>query len=100
FALESAIDELARALKIDPLQLRLESYAAEDPIEKRPFSSKSLKACYELGASKFGWRAPRDTVTGMLVGRGMATAAYPGNFAPAQARATLKEDGTVLVESG
>ena len=101
FALESALDELAEKLKIDPLQLRLESYAEQDPIEQHPFSSKSLKACYELGAARFGWSASkRPAPPGMLLGRGMATAAYPGNFAPAQARARLNPDGTVLVESG
>src|SRR5207302_4233285 len=55
---------------------------------------------YELGASKFGWSAKPQPRPGMLVGKGMATAAYPGNFAPAQARARLNPDGTVLVESG
>ena len=54
FALESAMDELAEKLKIDPLALRLASYAEQDPGGK-PYSSKSLRRCYEEGARKFGW---------------------------------------------
>src|SRR5205085_7540984 len=100
FALESALDELAVALKIDPLELRLRNYAEKDPIEDRPFSSKTLRACYQEAARRFGWEKRPPARPGMLVGKGMATAAYPGNFAPAEAMARMNPDGTALVESG
>ena len=55
FALEAALDELAYALKMDPLELRLKNYAEQDPDEIRPWSGKSLRDCYRMGADKFGW---------------------------------------------
>ena len=55
FALESAMDELAVALKMDPVQLRLVNYAEIDPEESKPWSSKELRACYKQAADKFGW---------------------------------------------
>ncbi|HET9752142.1 MAG TPA: xanthine dehydrogenase family protein molybdopterin-binding subunit, partial [Myxococcales bacterium] len=105
FALESAIDELAHELGIDPLEFRLKNYAEIDPTEGKPFSSKSLRRCYEMGAQRFGWdkrnRTPRAvTRNGMLVGMGMATASYPANYTRAQAVARMDPDGSVLVQSG
>ncbi|HEY5677137.1 MAG TPA: xanthine dehydrogenase family protein molybdopterin-binding subunit [Myxococcales bacterium] len=105
FALESAIDELAHRLGIDPLEFRLKNYAEIDPTEGKPFSSKSLRRCYEMGAQRFGWdkrnRTPRAvTRNGMLVGMGMATASYPANYTRAQAVARMDPDGSVLVQSG
>jgi xanthine dehydrogenase YagR molybdenum-binding subunit len=105
FALESALDELAHALAIDPLQLRLQNYAETDPSEGKPFSSKALRRCYEEAARRFGWdrrkARPRSVVRdGLLVGMGMSTASYPANFAPASALARLMPDGTAQVESG
>ena len=55
FALESAMDEMAVALKLDPIELRLRNYAETDPHESKPFASKALRACYEQGARAFGW---------------------------------------------
>ena len=55
FALESALDELAYALQIDPIQLRLQNYAERDPAKDLPWSSKSLRECYRVGAERFGW---------------------------------------------
>ena len=73
-ALECAMDEMADACGIDPLEFRLRNYADVEPISGKPFSSKSLRECYSLGAEAFGWRrrsAPpgstRDS-DGMLVG--------------------------------
>jgi len=105
FALESALDELAHKLSIDPLKLRLRNYAEVDPMEGKPFSSKSLRACYEAASRRFGWekRSPKPrsiTRGGLLVGMGMATASYPANFSLAQAAARLTADGTALVQSG
>jgi xanthine dehydrogenase YagR molybdenum-binding subunit len=105
FALESAMDELAHALGMDPVALRLRNYAEVDPHDGKPFSSKSLRQCYELGARRFGWERrvarPRATLRdGMLVGMGMATSSYPANFSKAAAIARLSADGSALVQSG
>jgi xanthine dehydrogenase YagR molybdenum-binding subunit len=105
FALESAIDELAHQLGIDPIEFRLANYAEIDPVDGKPFSSKSLRRCYEMGAERFGWRkrtrVPEVAVrAGKLVGTGMATASYPANFTRAKALARMNPDGTVLVQSG
>ena len=105
FALESAMDELAMALKMDPVALRLKNYADQDSTEKKPFASKALRACYTQGAEAFGWSTrapePRSMRNGrMLVGWGMATSTYPTNRRPASARVRLLPDGTALVQSG
>ena len=105
FALESAMDELAHALGIDPLALRLKNYAETDPTEGKPFSSKSLRQCYTDGARRFGWdkrptRPRSQTRDGLLLGMGMATATYPANFSPANAVARMLPDGSAQVESG
>jgi xanthine dehydrogenase YagR molybdenum-binding subunit len=105
FALESAMDELAYAVDIDPIELRLRNYAERDQSENKPFSSKSLRECYRIGAEKFGWSErdpkPRSMRNGrMLVGMGMATATYPTNRAAASAVVRMNEDGSVVVRSG
>jgi xanthine dehydrogenase YagR molybdenum-binding subunit len=104
FALESAIDELAVAARVDPLALRLLNYAETDLHEEKPFSSKSLRQCYAAGAEAFGWarRSPepgsmRDGDT--LIGWGMATATYPMNRSKASARLVFGADGDVIVQS-
>ena len=105
FAVESAMDELAVALQLDPLELRLRNHADVDPETGKPWSSKSLKECYRAGAARFGWsrrpREPRTTLEGgALVGWGMATASYPAHLRPASALARFKDDGTVEVLAG
>jgi xanthine dehydrogenase YagR molybdenum-binding subunit len=105
FAIESAMDELAAALKLDPIQVRLLNYADADPSDGKPWSSKSLKACYERAAERFGWSRrnpePRSMRDGRnLIGWGMASAVYPSHRSPASVRATMKSDGTVIVSSG
>jgi xanthine dehydrogenase YagR molybdenum-binding subunit len=92
FALEVALDELAYKLKMDPLELRLKNYAEQDEDKKLPWSSKTLRECYRMGAERFGWsqrpREPRSTREGnVLVGWGMATAVYPARRSPSSARA-------------
>ena len=99
FALECAMDELAYALKIDPLELRLVNYAEVDPESGKPFSSKALRECYRLGAEKFGWKdrkpEPRSMRDGrLLVGWGMATGVWGAMQMPASARITFRADGT------
>ncbi|MBB5404883.1 xanthine dehydrogenase family protein molybdopterin-binding subunit [Paraburkholderia youngii] len=105
FALESAMDELAVALEMDPLALRLKNYADSDPQEHKPWSGKSLRECYQIGAEKFGWsrrsHAPRSMRNGnTLIGMGMATATYPANRSEASALAQILPDGTAVVASG
>jgi xanthine dehydrogenase YagR molybdenum-binding subunit len=105
FAIESAMDELAVAMKMDPIELRLRNYAEQEPETKLPWSSKKLRECYRTGAERFGWSRrnpqPRSMKSnGMLVGMGMATATYPANRSPASATARILPDGTALVRSG
>ncbi|HXF17513.1 MAG TPA: xanthine dehydrogenase family protein molybdopterin-binding subunit [Burkholderiales bacterium] len=105
FAIESALDELAYALGMDPLDLRLRNYAEAEPSTGKPWSSKQLRACYSLAAERFGWarrtREPRSMRDGRwLVGWGMATATYPGHRMTASAVARMLPGGNVLVQSG
>ena len=104
FALECAMDELAYALKIDPLELRLINYAEFDPESGKPCSSKALRECYRLGAEKFGWKnrkfEPRSMRDGrLLVGWGMATGVWGALQRPAGVKITLNADGTAHVAS-
>ncbi|HKG46708.1 MAG TPA: xanthine dehydrogenase family protein molybdopterin-binding subunit [Pyrinomonadaceae bacterium] len=104
FALESAMDELAYALKIDPLELRLINYAERDPESGKPFSSKALRECYRLGAEKFGWKdrkfEPRSMRDGrLLVGWGTATGVWGAFQMPATARITFRAEGKAHVAS-
>lgn len=105
FAIESAMDELAYATGVDPIELRLRNYAEKDPDNDKPFSSKSLRECYREGARRFGWdrRAPdpRAMRNGRkLIGMGMATAAYPAWRSEASASIAIGSDGTVVVRTG
>ena len=105
FALECAMDELAVALKMDPIALRLANYAEKDPQENKPWSSKSLRECYKRGAEAFGWQnrksEPRSQRDGrLLVGVGMATASYPAKQSDSSASASMKADGTAVVLAG
>jgi xanthine dehydrogenase YagR molybdenum-binding subunit len=98
YALESAMDELAIALKMDPVELRLANYAENAPHNGLPFSTLNLRACYQLGAEKFGWSRRNPTVgamravDGARVGWGMATATYPAYRFPNQARIRIMAD--------
>jgi xanthine dehydrogenase YagR molybdenum-binding subunit len=103
FVLETAMDELAEKLGIDPIDLRLRNYAEVDPESGKEWSSKSLRKCYEQGAEHFGWhrRTARSAERegGERIGYGMATAAYPTNHFPATARLILRSDGVVVAQS-
>jgi xanthine dehydrogenase YagR molybdenum-binding subunit len=105
FALESAMDELAYVIGIDPVALRLINDAAIDPLSGRPFSTRAMRKCLMEGAARFGWdkrrsepRSMRDG--GFLIGQGMAGAIYTHWRWPAKARVTLNADGSALVEAG
>ena len=98
FALECAMDELAVALKLDPLELRLRCYSERDQHFDRPYSSKSLRDCYRQGAEAFGWdkRSPephsmRDGTE--LVGWGMATGVWEALQVPIAVRIVLTANG-------
>jgi xanthine dehydrogenase YagR molybdenum-binding subunit len=104
FALESAMDELAFALHMDPLELRLKNHADSDLERNLPWSEKSLRECYQLGAEKFGWEK-RSLIPGsmkdgrMLVGYGMASSLYGYHRHPSKARAVFTDKGSVIIQS-
>jgi xanthine dehydrogenase YagR molybdenum-binding subunit len=104
FALESAMDELAYKLKIDPLHFRIQNHTSTDPLKGHPFSSENLLDCFKIGSEKFGWSQrklePKQMRKGkQLIGYGMATATYPAMRSAASARVQMKADGTVTVMS-
>jgi xanthine dehydrogenase YagR molybdenum-binding subunit len=104
FALESAMDELAGELKIDPIQLRILNHTSTNVEEKLPFSEENLLECYKIGAEKIGWAKrvmqPRQTRNGkQLIGYGMATATYPAGRSSASAKIQMMADGSVKVQS-
>ena len=98
YALECAMDELAVALKLDPLELRLRCYSDRDQTTDRPYSSKALRECYRQGAEAFGWdkrnpepRSMRDGTE--LVGWGMATGIWEALQVPIAVRIVLTANG-------
>ncbi|MBV9054265.1 MAG: xanthine dehydrogenase family protein molybdopterin-binding subunit [Hyphomicrobiales bacterium] len=102
FALESAMDELAVALALDPLELRLRCYSERDQHHGRPFSSKALRECYRQGAEAFGWNKrkpePRSMRDGSdLVGWGMATGMWEALQMPIAVRIALTANGSAEV---
>jgi|SRR5271157_301874 len=104
YALECAMDELAFKAGIDPIQLRLKNYTEKDHIEDKPFSSKELRACYRLGAERFGWARrnprPRSMREGdTLIGWGMASGIWDAFHVTADAKAVLTADGKLTVSS-
>lgn len=104
-ALETAMDELAVALKMDPVQLRLANYAEKDLGSDKPFSSKHLRECYEQAARRFGWSKRNPQPGSMrdgtqLIGWGMATATYPANRSSAEAMVRIRPDGRAFVACG
>lgn len=99
FAFESAIDELAYSLEMDPVALRLVNDTDHDPITGKPFSSRTLARCLQRGAEIFGWQqrnpAPRTMTSedGSLIGWGVAAGAYKGSMCPAVARLRIQANG-------
>jgi xanthine dehydrogenase YagR molybdenum-binding subunit len=98
YALEAAMDELAVALRLDPLELRLRCYSERDQTSDLPYSSKNLRECYRQGAEAFGWskrspdpRSMRDE--GELVGWGMATGIWEALQMPITVRIVLTANG-------
>ncbi|WP_327342869.1 xanthine dehydrogenase family protein molybdopterin-binding subunit [Streptomyces europaeiscabiei] len=104
FVIESAMDELAHELGIDPIELRRRNEPSEDESTSEPFSTRRLRECYTVGAREFGWQRrssrPRARREGdWLIGLGMAAGVYDCGRFPAQARARLDADGTAVVEA-
>ncbi len=104
FALETAMDELAVALGMDPVELRRVNDTMKEPIKGLPFTSRSLMQCFDAAAASFGWSKRSPEPGSMrdgdwLVGWGCAMACYPTQMAPASARVRLLPDGTVRVET-
>jgi len=104
FALESAMDELAYATGVDPVELRLRNDTDTDPYSSRPFSTRALRECLTKGAARFGWDKrkpePRSMRDGRyLIGQGMAAAIYTHWRWPGKARVTLNASGSALVEA-
>jgi xanthine dehydrogenase YagR molybdenum-binding subunit len=98
YALESAMDELAVALKLDPVELRLRCYSEKDQNEDVPYTSKQLRECYRQGAEAFGWSQrkaePRSMRDGSdLVGWGMASGVWEALQVPTAARIVLTANG-------
>ncbi|MFF4355090.1 xanthine dehydrogenase family protein molybdopterin-binding subunit [Streptomyces sp. NPDC001530] len=104
FALESAIDEVAYAVGLDPLEFRLRNYAEQHPILNLPWSSKALRECFLEGSERFGWSRRTQEPGSMrdgrwLVGYGLAGVSYPFYQVPCQARASVRRDGSAYVRS-
>ncbi len=104
YALECALDELALAAGVDPVQLRIDNFSPVNQNLGKPYSSKQLLACYEQGAERFGWsrRDPRPRAMReghRLIGWGMASGVWEAMLMPASAKATLAIDGTLTVAS-
>ena len=105
YALECAMDELAIAAGIDPVELRIRNEPEVEPESGVPFSSRHLVACLREGAERFGW-AGRDPTPGTrrdgrwLIGTGVASSTYPARRRPSQAIARAEADGRFVVSIG
>ncbi|THA71492.1 xanthine dehydrogenase family protein molybdopterin-binding subunit [Streptomyces sp. A0958] len=102
YALESAVDELAAELGMDPVELRLRNDPADEPDSGKPFSSRGLAACLREGAARFGWHE-RDPAPGtrregaLLLGSGVASATYPVYASASHASAHAAADGSYRI---
>jgi xanthine dehydrogenase YagR molybdenum-binding subunit len=98
FGIESAMDELAEKLNLDPLEVRLRNYADSDESKRLPFSSKHLREAYQLGAEKFGWAKRTSAIGSMtrgseILGLGMATCTWPASRHNVEVRVSLWANG-------
>jgi xanthine dehydrogenase YagR molybdenum-binding subunit len=105
FALESAMDELAIKLNKDPVQLRISLDTLIDEEKNKPFSSRHLKECLEVGSKKFGWDKRTPAVGSMrkgdlILGWGVAAASWSAGRGVAEASVSLNADGSARVSSG
>jgi xanthine dehydrogenase YagR molybdenum-binding subunit len=104
FALESAFDEAAERLGIDPVELRVRNFADHDQEAGRPWSSNSLLECYRVGAERFGWsqRPAQGVATDgrWRIGWGMASTLYPAIRQACRVRVKLATDASLCVQCG
>jgi len=103
FALESAMDELAVQLNMDPIELRRVNDTMKEPIDGKPYTSRALMDCFDAGAEAFGWSKrdaqPKSMSEGdWMIGYGCAATCYPTQMAPAAARVRLQRDGRARIE--
>jgi xanthine dehydrogenase YagR molybdenum-binding subunit len=104
FALESAMDELAIALRMDPVELRRVNDTMKEPIGGLPYTSRSLMRCFDVGAKEFGWGRRKPAPGSMrdgdwMIGWGCGASMYPTFMAPAAVRVTLTPDGSVRIQT-
>jgi xanthine dehydrogenase YagR molybdenum-binding subunit len=104
FALESAMDEMAHKLNLDPIEFRLRNYTETDPEHNRPYSSKNLKEAYQRGADAIDWSKRKNEPGSQregdwLVGYGMSTGTFNAFRWEASARALLNADGSLTIQS-
>ena len=104
FAVESAMDELACALEIDPVELRRRNDTLADPVTGKRFTTRPLMRCFDAAAQAFDWsrRAPRPRATlrdGWWIGHGCAAAARPVKIGPAMLRIAQDATGAVRIET-
>ncbi|UAY12683.1 xanthine dehydrogenase family protein molybdopterin-binding subunit (plasmid) [Ensifer adhaerens] len=104
YALENAMDEMAVALNMDPVEFRRINDTMVEPIKHRRFTSRSLMTCFDAAASEFRWSERKSEPGSMregdwLIGMGCATAIYPTNIAPCAVRVRLTADGRVRVQT-
>ncbi|MFC0269475.1 xanthine dehydrogenase family protein molybdopterin-binding subunit [Kushneria aurantia] len=105
FALETALDELAVQLDMDPLELRKKNFAETDPADGLPWSSNHLIECWDSAAKRFGWDKRQSTPGAMrdgdeLIGYGMATQSWEAMRLSSSARVGFRADGSLLVACG
>jgi xanthine dehydrogenase YagR molybdenum-binding subunit len=105
FALESAMDEMAIRLNMDPVEFRIKNEPAKDESTGQPFSSRHLLECYKVGTEKFGWSRRTPAVGSMrngdlILGWGMAAASWIAIRLACEARVQLKDDGTARMSCG
>ncbi len=104
FGLETALDELAHKLKMDPIELRIKNFSEINQENKMPFSANFLKDCYQYGMDKIGWKnrsmiPGKVKENGWLVGYGMAVGVFGANKGSASVRAVFNKDGSLVLES-
>ncbi|MEO6405410.1 MAG: xanthine dehydrogenase family protein molybdopterin-binding subunit [Ferruginibacter sp.] len=105
YALECAMDEMAYALKMDPLEFRLLNYAETDQEKNRPYSSKFLKEAYQMGADAIGWKDRKRQLSSMkegewLVGYGMGSGVFSSGRGAAKLGIKFLADGTLILQTG
>ncbi len=103
WALESAMDEMAYALHLDPIEFRLRNFPEKDPENDKPWSTNYVRDCYKMGAEAIGWSKrqlkPASLREGdWLIGYGMGTGVFGANRQAAKVRAKLYADGTLLMQ--